>query len=69
MIAQYQHRFDYIVRTDTPKYRKALKLALLMTDMEDHFKIPALNDEEYNNANPEVIRLYRKIADARNTLM
>lgn len=69
MTAQFQLRFRSIMKSDLAHFQKALSLALLMTDMEDHYKIPALNDDEYNKANPEVISLYRKIADARNSLM
>lgn len=36
---------------------------LYMSDMEKIFKIPILNDEEYNRKNKEVIELYRKFAD------
>lgn len=34
-----------------------------MSEMEKIFKIPLLNDEEYNRNNKEVIELYRKFAD------
>lgn len=37
----------------------------LMNDMEVIFKIPALNDERFNEENPEVIILYREISDSR----
>jgi hypothetical protein len=38
----------------------------IMTDMEQKFKIPALNDPEFNRQNPEVISLYRTIAGSRD---
>ena len=34
-----------------------------MSEMEKAFNIPALNYEEYNRSNKEVIELYRKFAD------
>ncbi|OOM17204.1 hypothetical protein CLSAB_19240 [Clostridium saccharobutylicum] len=34
-----------------------------MSEMEKIFKIPMLNDEEFNRNNKEVIELYRKFAD------
>jgi hypothetical protein len=34
----------------------------IMSDMEAKFKIPALNDPEFNRQYPEVIKLYRTIA-------
>lgn len=38
----------------------------LMDLIEDLYKLPALNDEQYNEDNPEVIKLYREIAASRN---
>lgn len=37
----------------------------LMNEMERIFKIPALNDEAFNEDNKEVIELYRKISNLR----
>ncbi len=37
----------------------------LMNQMEIRYKIPALNDEKFNEENPEVIDLYRQIGDSR----
>jgi len=37
----------------------------LMNEMEDVFKIPALNDPNFNEENPEVIELYREISKSR----
>lgn len=38
----------------------------IMSDMEQKFKIPALNDPEFNRQHPEVIKLYRTIAGSRD---
>lgn len=38
----------------------------IMTDMEAEFKIPALNDPDFNRQHPEVIKLYRTIAGSRD---
>lgn len=51
---------DETIRKD-PK-----KLAELMTEMEIRYEIPMINDENYNEKNPEVIELYRKISNARH---
>lgn len=52
------------------KYQNRLasgeKAADIMTDMENEFNIPMLNDEDYNKKNADVIELYREVADSRN---
>ena len=48
---------DYAAGTDS---------TILMDQMERIFKIPGLNDEQYNQDNEEVIKLYREIAASRN---
>lgn len=40
----------------------------LMNEMEWIFEIPALNDPDYNEENPEVIELYRTISKSRRML-
>ena len=42
------------------------RLANLMTDLEQAYDIPILNDEEYNRKNPFVVQLYRAVSEARN---
>lgn len=42
------------------------RLANLMTDMEQAYGIPALNNEEYNKKNPFVIAMYRAVSEARS---
>lgn len=37
----------------------------LMNEMESCFKIPMINDEEYNSKNIDVIELYRTISNSR----
>jgi len=37
----------------------------LMNEMEDVFNIPALNNLDFNEENPEVIELYREISKSR----
>jgi hypothetical protein len=38
---------------------------VLMDEMEDIFKVPALNDPVFNEDNPEVIKLFREIGNSR----
>lgn len=42
------------------------RLAILMTDMERLYNIPALNNEEFNKENPFVIAMYRTVSEARS---
>lgn len=42
------------------------RLVGLMNYMEEYFKIPMMNNEEYNKKNPHVIELYRAASAARN---
>lgn len=41
------------------------RLASLMTDLEQCYKIPCINDEGYNKANPYIVQLYRTVSEAR----
>lgn len=66
---RFKDRYENIVEwSRTSDERKAQLLALLMTEMEKAFKIPLMNNESYNKANPEIINLYRTISAARSTL-
>ena len=42
-----------------------IKLNRIMDSIEEYFRVPALRDEQYNKAYPEVIQLYREISDRR----
>lgn len=42
------------------------KLVQLMNAMESFYKIPMMNNEEYNKNNPHIIQLYREISAARD---
>lgn len=45
---------------------KDKRLAQLMTDLEQAYDIPILNNEDYNRENPFVVQLYRAVSEARN---
>lgn len=65
----FQKQFAHIMSIgDITDEDRDFKLSDLMTKMEKTFKVPYLNNEEYNWENPQVISLYRKIAKARITL-
>lgn len=45
-----------------------LQLSSIMTEMEQSFGIPYLNNSDYNDTNPQTIELYRMIENSRVTL-
>lgn len=47
------------------EFEKGITPTKLMNEMERIFKIPCLNDEEFNADNADVIKLYREISDSR----
>lgn len=47
------------------EFKKGINATQLMNDMERIFLIPALNNEKFNEDNPQVINLYREISDSR----
>lgn len=50
---------------DIDEDRKSVLYSKLMTKMEQEFKISALNNDDFNTENEEVITLYREISYAR----
>lgn len=46
--------------------QKDAELAAIMTEMEGKYRIPLLNDLEWNATHPDVIRTYRQISDMRS---
>lgn len=45
--------------------QKAVRLGEVMTDMEQEFAIPAIHDQKFDAAHPDVIKAYRKVSDMR----
>lgn len=64
-LTDFKNEFDDLILKKLSTERKNILLANIMTKMEHHFKIPALNDNEFNAKNKKVITLYRQISDAR----
>ena len=60
---QYTDRFKEIM--GGKKSLRDVRLANLMTDLEQAYNIPALVDVVYANNNPFVVRLYRTVSLAR----
>lgn len=61
----FTKRFNEIVTSDTSEKNKNERLSTLMTDLEQAYNIPSLNDEKFNEENPFVIQLYRTVSEAR----
>lgn len=62
----FKHEFDEILsNTRLTIEHKNMLLATLMTKMEHEFKIPPLNNEQFNAENERIITLYREISHAR----
>lgn len=60
----YQEEFNRTNELSEPHRTRVL--SNIMTDMEHEFKIPMLNNEVFNAANPEIITLYKEISLARS---
>jgi len=48
------------------EFEKGTNPTELMNEMEQIFKVPAMNDAYFNEDNPMVIKLYREVADSRS---
>ncbi len=64
ILQYYRDKFLSIQKISTDWLRN-LELASLMTVMEDEFNIPALQDKEFEKANPVLMALYEDVSNAR----
>lgn len=62
---EYEKRFQLILKMDKEQSEKDALLSVLMTDLERKFDIPMSKDKAWEQENPEVYALYRKVADSR----
>ena len=58
-------RAEEIIATQDSPQRKAVLLAELMTELESEFRIPLMQDLDWEKTHPDVIRTYRHISDMR----
>ena len=65
-IKENPNSYFYAVDRIEHSFNEGENPTALMNEMEEIFKIPALNDPEYNDDNHEVISLYRKISKSRS---
>ncbi|MEK5038937.1 hypothetical protein [Sporosarcina sp. FSL K6-3457] len=59
------NRFKEINESKSTEHIKSARLANLMTDMEQIYRIPMFRDEDYNAKNPHVMQLYWAVSEAR----
>lgn len=52
------------ILSGNPK-QKDLRLSIMMTDMEQAYAIPFINNEKYNARNPHVVSMYRTLSESR----
>lgn len=64
-IEEYKVMYEDLMESPS-SIQRDLKLAALMTRMEQAFYIPMLKNEEWEKENLEVIGLYRQVSDARS---
>lgn len=61
----FNKRYEDIIHSSLSSEKKNKKLADLMTEMEQVFRIPMLKNNEWESENRSVIALYRKISLSR----
>lgn len=46
-LAEIQKEYEEILHSDMSDHQKSIRYALLMTEMEGHYKIPMLKNKEF----------------------
>jgi hypothetical protein len=65
-LAEINADYESILHSSSlTNYRKAVKFADLLTEMEGSYKVPMLRNPEWEKQNKPVIALYRKISLSR----
>ncbi|MDC3414301.1 hypothetical protein [Terrihalobacillus insolitus] len=65
----FSNRLKEIVECDLPSSLKDIRLASLMSDMEQVYQIPTISKrlrEAFENKHPEVMELYKRVSMARS---
>lgn len=60
----FQSEFEQVLQEKHVVLRE-IKLANLMMQMEQHFKIPMVKDQVWENQHTDIIQMYRTISDTR----
>lgn len=59
----FTNRFKEIVQSKNQN--KTIRLASLMTDMEQAYSIPMLRNEKFEKAHPQLMQLYTTVLDEK----
>lgn len=65
MLEKIENKYNEIMNCSFSTQQKNVQLSELMTFMENVYKIPMLNDDEFNKKNEDVINLYTTISNSR----
>lgn len=66
MIKKYIERAEQICSSDLDQLHKNIELGIIMTEMEEDFRIPVMRSAAYEEKYPEIIQAYQKISAMRN---
>lgn len=61
----FKTSYESIIKSNLSINKRDRKLAKLMTEMEQFYKIPMLRSTEWEEANTDVIELYGKVSLSR----
>lgn len=62
-LESYRERFNEVMKA--PERIRNVRLITLMDDLQQTYNIPTLSNRAYEKANPEVIKLFREVSNAR----
>jgi len=65
-LTEINERYESILSSNETKEEKNRQLALLMTEMETYYQIPAIRNPEWEMENKAVIAMYRKLSRSRS---
>ncbi|PLR84629.1 hypothetical protein CVD25_00920 [Bacillus canaveralius] len=62
----YTQRFNRIVSSPATQESKDISLSIMMSDLEQTYQIPALQNEKFERQHPTVMQLYRTVSEERS---
>lgn len=65
MLEKIKNKYNEIMNCSFSTQQKNVQLSELMTFMENVYKIPMLNDDEFNKKYEDVMNLYTTISNSR----
>lgn len=67
-LSEINRLYEEILHSDLTQKKKDLKFSELMTYMERAFDIPFMRNKTYEENNPAIIAMYRKLSMSRKTI-